>query len=788
MIFNWRFVIFLTVLFYSAIVSAQTYRVSGTITDEKSGETLPGVGVNVKDTTLSTVSNLEGEYLLKLPPGEYILVFNAMSFEETMRNVSLNSHTQLDVIMSEDAVELDEVVISSKKLDKNVKSVEMSTEELDIEQIKKIPAFLGEVDVIKSLQLLPGVGTVGEGASGFNVRGGNIDQNLILFDNALIFSSSHLFGFFSVFNSDAVKNVKLYKGGIPARFGGRLSSVLDVEHRSGDKQSFKGQGGIGVVSSRLTLEGPIQKGKSSFIISGRRSYADLFLKLSPDEDLRENRGYFYDLNAKLDYEISKNDRLYLTGYWGKDLFGVGEDFEFQWGNIAGSLRWKHIFNDQWASNVTTTLSDYSYELGGPEFFTWRSNLNDIKTNIDFTNYLNDKHTLEMGTEVIRHSFSPANVTPQGAGEAFIEPFTSPTETAWESALYLSDEFNVHDKATVQYGLRYSYFAFIGPLERNTYQEDAPLNENTVNGRESYGSGELIQNYHGPEPRLGIKYELSGSSSVKASYNRMRQYLHLISNTTNGLPIDIWKLSDNFIAPQIGDQIALGYFRNFFDNQLETSVEVYYKHQQNVLDYKDDAELLLNENIEQELAPGIGRAYGIEFLIKKQRGKFTGWLSYTLSRAERKVDSEFAEETINNGDWYSANYDKRHDVSLTSSYQVNDRLTISANFVYSTGRPVTFPGGRFEYEGMVVPYYTGKRNQDRLADYHRLDLSATLDPKEKTDRWWKGSWSFSLYNVYARRNTFSILFEENPDQPGTTQAKRLSILGTIIPAVTYNFSF
>ena len=785
----------------------QKYSLSGVVMEASTGETLPGAAVIVSETGASAITNLYGFYSLQLPAGDYTIIYKFVGFENSSQSVSISSDTKLDVELSEEAIQLKEAKVSSRRLDQNVTAVEMSSTELDIEEIKKIPAFLGEVDVIKSIQLLPGVTTVGEGASGFNVRGGSIDQNLVLLDEATVFSSSHLLGFFSVFNSDAIKDVKLYKGGIPAQYGGRISSVLDVRQKEGNMKRFSGRGGIGFVSSRLTLEGPIVKDKGSFIIAGRRSYADVFLRMSNNDDINENIAYFYDLNAKANYKLNDNNRLFLSGYFGRDVFKFGEAFGFDWGNTTSTLRWNHIFNDKVFLNLSGIYSNYDYSLGGPDFFVWTSRIQNYNIKADFNYYHNEKHKIDFGVQGTWYQFYPGKVEPKGDFVGVFDGFEIDVERALETAVYVSDEYKLNSRITILGGLRYGTFMNVGKATSFVYEDGKPLSEETIIDTVDYSSGEIVKFYHGFEPRLSVKFGLDSVSSIKASYMRTRQNLQLVSNTTSGLPLDLWKASDQFISPVIGDQIAAGYFRNFRNNTIEGSVELYYKWMQNVLDYKDEAELFLNEVLETELLSGKGRAYGLEFMMRKKSGRATGWLSYTLAKTERLVDGEFDEERINSGDWYPSNYDKRHDVTFVAAYDITDRLNCGMNFTYSTGRPVTFPDGKYEYGGLVIPNYSS-RNQERIPDYHRLDLSATWQfkdkktkgeekvdaiateeqPKKKLNIHWEHSLTLSIYNVYARKNAYSISFEQSETDPTQTEISRLSILGTVLPALTYNFNF
>ncbi len=769
------------------VQTAKLVTVSGQIIDAITQEPLFGAGIQVIGKQKGAGTDFDGKYSFKIEEGTYELDVQSVGYVSQKKTVTLTGDITINFQLKPNVNEIEEVVILTERPDKNVQSVEMGTVKMDIEEIKKIPPFMGEVDVVKSLQTLPGVTTVGEGASGFNVRGGAIDQNLVLLDYAPIYSSSHLFGFFSVFNSDAVKDVQLYKGSIPAKYGGRASSVLDVRQKEGSYEKFGAEGGVGVVSSRLTLQAPIVKDKASILVSGRRSYADLFLKFN--EDLKDNVAYFYDLNTQISYKVNDNNRVYLSGYYGRDVFKFGDLFGFNWGNTAASLRWKHTFNDRFFVNTSGVYSDYDYSLGGETFFIWTAQIENYNVKTDFSYYwgkLDEEtdeynHKLTFGTNSILYYFSPGDVDFKGDLEGRIENIRLAKDRAIENAIYLGDEWTFNPKLSFSYGLRYSSFMVLGEKTINLYEDGVTKSKESITGTKTYENNELMQHYGGLEPRLGMKYSLGKTSSIKGGYNRMIQYLQLVSNSTSGLPLDVWKPSDYYTKPLISDQVAVGYFRNFKNNMYEASTEVYYKWQQNVLDYKNGADLFLNTTLEQELLEGQARSYGLEFMLKKNKGKFTGRLSYTLSRSERRVDSDLPEERINNGEYYFANQDKLHDLTFIASYDISKRLSISSNFSYSTGRPFTPAASKYTYEGVTISHYE-LRNNDRIPDYHRLDFSATLKNKKKKDtQRWESYWNFSVYNFYARKNVFSYNFAED----GVT---RLSILGTVIPAVSYNFKF
>lgn len=785
-----------TILFilisFCKLHAQKAYTLSGYVREQATGESL--IGVNVYSPALSkgTVTNAYGFYSLTLPPGEHTIVAQFIGYQKSEQQIKLQGDMTLNFKLAASSTELEEVEVSSTRADENVSSVEMSVARLDVKDVKKMPQLLGEVDIIRSLTLLPGISTVGEGSNGFNVRGGNTDQNLILLDEAPVYNSSHLFGFFSIFNADAVKDVKLYKGGIPAQYGGRLSSVVDVRQKEGNNQRFAATGGIGLLSSRLMLEGPIKKERASFMVAGRRSYADLFLGLLEDPDLNQNILFFYDLNTKINWRINERNSLFLSGYFGRDVFGINDFFSFDWGNATTSLRWNHVFNPKTFANFSLIFSDYTYSLGTPEEdefnFQLTSTIQDYHFKSQFNYFINDKSQVDFGVEGIYYRFKPGKIT----GTVSLE---LQEEYAVEPALYLSHQLELSTRLSVQYGLRYSSFYNLGKRTVTFYTDPSlPMPEDSLTSRE-FESGELIKAYdglEGLEPRLSINYRLSDENSLKASYNRTRQYIHLISNTSSPTPVDLYRPSGTYIRPATVNQVALGYFQNFEQNTYEFSIEGYYKLFNNIVDYRNGADLIFNETIETEILRGEGRSYGLELLLRKNQGRFTGWLSYTLSRTENRVDNLDPQIAINAGAWYPANYDKLHDFSIVLNYQLTEKWDLSANFVYQTGRPVTPPEGRFQYETFSVPVYRD-RNSFRIPDYHRLDISANYTPEKKPGKRFYSSWSMGLYNVYARRNAYSIYFEQQEAteaQPANfnTQAVRLSIFGTVIPFVTWNFNF
>ncbi|NEN25213.1 TonB-dependent receptor [Cryomorpha ignava] len=783
-------------LFLFTLISISTFAqskatLSGYLKDAETGEGLIGATVYVDEIKSGTTTNVYGYYAISLPVGAYTITYNYLGYEALKQNVDLNEDRVSTIEMKPDRKLLEAVEITAEKANQNVTSMDIGVEKMDAKFIKDIPQFMGEVDIIRSIQLLPGVSTVGEGATGFNVRGGNIDQNLILLDEATVFNSSHLFGFFSIFNADAVKDLTLYKGGIPARYGGRLSSVLDVRQKEGNSKTFAGTAGIGLVSSRLMLEGPIVEDKVSFMLAGRRSYGDLLLPIF-NKDFKGDQLFFYDVNAKINYKISDKDRLFLSGYFGADRFKFGNDFQSYWGNTTATARWNHLFGPRLFSNFSAIYSDYKYSLGVPEgnqAFEWKAGIQNTNAKADFTFFPNPKNTVSFGVNSVFYKFSPGIA--EGLGdETIFDQVIVQDENAIELAAYISNEQKITPLLSVQYGLRYSYFMNVGSRVLNLYADDKPTSEEAIIGTQTYKKGEIIKDYGGLEPRLAVNYTFSEFASVKAGYNRMRQYLQLVSNTTAATPLDIWTPAGKYIKPAIVDQVSLGYFRNFNNNTYQASAEVYFKQYQDLLDYKNNAELLLSDHIETELLQGAGRAYGLEIQIEKVKGDLTGWISYTLSRSELKIDN------INLGEYYPSNYDKTHDISVVAQYGLSEKWKFGGNFTFMTGRPITYPDSRYVYEGIVVPNYTN-RNGARTPTYHRLDLSATLTPQKKKDKVlffinrpdsWQSSWTFSIYNAYARKNPYSIFFRQNEDNPQITEAYRLSIFGSVIPGITYNLSF
>lgn len=785
--------LFVFLLITISSFSQEKFTLSGIITDGKNNETLIGVNVFIPEIKSVTRTNEYGFYSITLPKANYNIEISYIGFQTITKKVILIQDTKTNFNLFDSSEVLQEVIISGQNSSSNIRSPEMSLNKLSISSIKKMPVVLGEVDIIKSLLLLPGVTNAGEGASGFNVRGGGADQNLILLDEATIFNSSHVFGFFSVFNPDAIKDLTLYKGGIPARYGGRASSVLDIYQKDGSSKGFHVNGGIGLISSRVLAEGPLVKDKGSFLFGGRSSYAHLFLKLS--EDQKDNSAYFYDLNAKLSYKLDPNNNLYLSGYFGRDVFSLNKRFTNIYGNSTLNLRWNHLFSDKLFSNLSLIYSDYYYGLD-LDFvgFKWDSGIRNYNIKYDFKNYISDNFKLNFGINAIYYDFNPGTIRPSDANSGFNFDQLD-KKYAFEPALYLSAEQEISKKISLAYGLRYSLFYRLGQSTVNNYTDNTPITFNTdlqlyekatPISTQFYGKNKTIKSYNNLEPRFSIAYKINDDQSVKASYNRMAQYLQLISNTSSPTPLDVWTPSDNYIKPQIADQIALGYFKNFSDKMYSLEVETYYKKVQNRLDYIDGADLIANKAIEQIILNGQLRSYGLELMFRKNEGKLNGWISYTLSKSEQQTPGRTALESgINNGQWYNSVYDKLHNIAVTSSYNLNEKWSFGANFSLQSGQPVTYPTGQYDYLGITVPSY-GLRNENRLPTYHHLDIAATLTPRKNNDRNWKAEWVFSIYNLYNRKNAASISFRENVDT-GNNEAVRTSIFG-IVPAVSYNFKF
>ena len=765
---------------------------SGYVRDLSTGEDLIGATVQVAGSANGVVTNVYGFYSLTVPAGTTRLLISYVGYETYVIEQEFTADQRLNIDLRVTAEQLEEIVVTGEAENANVVNNEMSVLKVDPQTIKEIPAVLGEADVIRSIQLLPGITSVADGAAGFNVRGGSADQNLILLDEGIIYNSAHLLGLYSVVNPDAVKDIKIYKGGIPARYGGRLSSVLDIRQREGNYKEFNGEAGIGLISARALIEGPIAKGKGSYMVAGRRSYGDAFLQLTGND----NVAYFYDLNLKTNYTLNEKNRLFLSGYFGRDKFELGSIFSNSWGNATATLRWNHLFSDKLFANFSAIYSNYDYAIDqlttGAEF-NRKSNIITYNAKADFSYFIDNNNQVEFGADNKWYEFRPGEIKPiEGSN---ILATSLDRKYGQELGAYVSYERKFGD-LILNGGLRYTMFLRQGEQDIPVYANNQPVVYNEAIGRYeegevidviSYGSGDNISDFYNFEPRFSATYVLNEKNSIKASYNRLYQYLHLISNTNSPTPLDVWAPSGPFIEPQQADQVAVGYFRNFSNNAYEASVEAYYKEMDNLVDYVDGANLLTTNNIETEILSGNGRAYGLEFYVKKNTGRLTGWVSYTLSQTERRVQGLTASDPgINNGAYYPSNFDKRNDLSVTAVYKLNDRWSLSGNFIYASGIPTTYPVGRYEYAGLVIPQFES-RNLERLPDYHRLDISATLKGKKK--RWKNGGheWVFGFYNLYNRANATSIYFVEDEDNKGQAKAFKSYLFG-ITPSVTYNFKF
>ena len=798
---NQRILLFLCGLLMTAWVNAQQFTISGSVSDVTTGETLIGANVYENGEYRGTVTNTYGFFSLTLPEGSYEIIVSYLGYRDQQFEVDLSSDRKLDVELRSNTILTKEVVIEAER-SRNVESSQMSVAKLDVKQVKELPAVFGEVDVLKSIQLLPGVSSIGEGNAGFYVRGGGPDQNLILLDEAVVYNASHLFGFFSVFNADAVKNIELIKGGMPANYGGRLASVLDITMNEGNSKEFSGSGGIGLISSRLTLEGPIKKDTASFIISGRRTYIDILTKpLIQGTDFEGTGYFFYDLNAKVNWKISDKDRLYLSGYFGEDNFNFTEpeadiDFRIPWGNTTTSLRWNRIINDRLFTNTTATYSKYDFAFDGSQddfIFKLSSGIRDWTLKSSWSYFPNPKHRIKFGLEYINHLYTPSFAEVEFAGTEFN---TGDKEQihAHEAAIYLMDDMDINDRLTVNLGVRLPYFAQVGPLTR--YYKSGLVTDSIVQTPE----GELIVDYYGLEPRVSMRYALNESSSVKAAFTRNFQYVHLASFSPLGLPTDLWIPSSELVQPQIGYQYNAGYFRNFADDSYEASIEVYYKDLQNQIEYKEGEQPqdgALN-NVDNQLTFGDGYSYGLELFLKKRFGRTSGFIGYTWSKTMR----QFPE--ILDGDEFPARFDRRHDISLVVSHKLNDRWTLAGNFVFGTGSAITLPESWFfTPNNQRVEFIYGPRNSNRMRDFHRIDVSATYNRpmvKEKIDpstgevilieRKWETSWNFGLYNMYNRANPFFYYidtFAEPGNEEFSFQVKQVSLF-SILPSLTWNFRF
>lgn len=757
------------------VYSQEKYTISGVISDAETGETMFGATISIKELSATgTITNDYGYYSLTLPKGEYTVVFSFIGYKSVVNTLNLNEDKRLDYKLSPDSETLEAVVLTTKKENENIISGEIGVEKLKPKDIATIPVLFGEPDIVKTLTLTPGVKTSGEGSGGLFVRGGNNSQNLVLLDEATVYNSNHLLGFFSTFNSTAIKDVTLFKGTAPSQYGGRISSVMDVKMNEGNNQKFHLGGSIGLISAKVDMEGPIVKDKGSFLLAGRTTYVDQFLRFSSDESLNNNRLYFYDFNAKTNYTINENNRIYLSGYAGRDFLKIDDSFGLDWGNITGTLRWNHIWNNKLFSNTSLIYSDYDYkvEIADQEedVFSLKSVIGNINLKHDFEYYLNEKNSFAFGLYGQYNSITPGQL--EVSENSTIKPPEIQERYTFETGVYLGHEWKPSEKWNISFGARFNAFYLLGPGDFYEYTDGK------VSDTIYFKSGEIVQSYYNLEPRLNMAYILNPANSFKLSYTRNTQNLHLLQNSSSSTPTDIWIPSSNNVKPEIGDQISLGYFRNFSDNKFQFSSEVYYKWMQNQIDLKDGADLQANEFLEGELLFGDGRAYGLELMLRKKMGRLSGWVSYTLSRTEKRI------EGINSNEWYPARQDALHDISVVGIYELNKKWSLSATWVYNTGNAVTFPSGKYGIDGQVKFYYT-ERNGYRMPSYHRLDLGATWNIK-KTDKF-ESSLNFSIYNAYGRKNAFAIDFEEDENDPTRTVAIK-TYLFTYIPSITYNFRF
>jgi hypothetical protein len=770
--------VFFLVTFVSLIPNAKAqkrYTIDGIVKDVATGETLIGASVRLKEIQQNgAATNGYGFFSVTAPEGDYTVVISYIGYETLSQPIKLNKNSQLSILLTSNNT-LQEISVSSNQhKNENVDNPQMGVDRLDLSQVNNVPVIFGEKDILKAIQLLPGVKSTGDGNTGFYVRGGGADQNLILLDEATVYNASHLFGFFSTFNSDAIKDVSLYKGGMPAQYGGRLSSVLDIKMLDGNDKNYTVQGGIGLISSRIKIEGPIVANKSSFMISARRTYADLFLKLSPDSATRGASLYFYDLNAKFHYRFDDKNTLYASGYFGKDVLGLKDNFETNWGNQTATLRLNHIFNNKLFLNTSLIYSDYNFivqSFSSNNDFKVTSKIRDFNLKEDFQYFLSDQNTISFGINATHHAISPGDISSSSQSE--VNAQTIQTRNGLESTAYISDDWKVSSKLNFLYGLRLSMFSLLGPGTFNTYNSSDELTSSA-----NYSSGQVVQTYINPEPRFSVSYKLNDQNSLKASYNRNTQNIHLISNSTASSPTDLYVMSSNNIKPGISDQVAVGFFKNSVNNQYEFSSELYYKSLQNQIDYKNGAQLVANQDVESQLVYGRGRAYGLELFFKKRYGKLNGWIGYTLSKTENQFDA------VNNGNYFAATQDRTHDISIVGIYKLTGRWTLSATFVYGTGNAVTYPHGKYNVGGLTTFYYSD-RNGDRLPPYSRLDLGATLEGKPH--KRFHSSWTFGLYNAYDRKNPYTVTFQDDPNDHSRTQAIKTSLFGRI-PSVTYNFTY
>lgn len=759
---------------------------AGYVKDARNGETIAGATLQIDSSANFVTTDQFGYYTISLPKGKHEIRISSAGMTDTKREIQLYSSGKLNIELQEYVASLKNVVVNSEKKS-NVRNLQMGTTQLTIKSIKQVPTAFGEVDVLKVVLALPGVTSVGEASNGFNVRGGSTDQNLILFNDATIYNPSHLFGFFSAFNPDVVKGIELYKSAIPERYGGRLSSVLDVTMKDGNTKKWSGVGGIGPLTSRFTFEGPINKEKTSIIIGGRTTYSNWLLHSLKNVSYNKSDAAFSDFNLHLTHNLNSKNTIYLTGYYSTDNFDLNNDTTYKYSNKNINFKWKHIFNNSFNAIVSTGVDSYNYSVSSSSVpinaYQLKFGINQINLKSTFNYSPNYKHTIDFGINSTYYQLKPGAFNPVGSA-SLVTSNVVPNEQALETALFLGDQITISPKLSINGGLRYSIFNYFGPKEVYGYANGMPRTINNITDSTFYTSGKIIKTYLAPEVRLSLRYALSGDASIKASYNTLVQFIHLLSNTTAISPTDIWKLSDTYIQPQNGEQFSFGIYKNFKSNVIETSLEVYYKRTEHFLDYKSGASLLLNKHIETDVVNTKGKAYGIELLIKKTSGRINGWLSYSYSRTFLKQDDPIAGETINKGDWYPASFDKPHSLNFIGNYQFSHRYNISANFVYSTGRPITLPLAVFNIGGASALYYSD-RNQYRVPDYIRADLSINIDGNHKVKQLIHNSWSVGVYNLLGRQNVYSVYFS---NVNGHVKGYQLSIFGSAIPFITYNFRF
>ncbi|HEY9489230.1 MAG TPA: TonB-dependent receptor [Chryseosolibacter sp.] len=763
-----------------------TATIAGNVKDINTGEPLIGASVFVENPIRGITTDQNGYFSLTLPKGRHELKIQSIGMKATSRQIMLYSSGRLDIEMDEDIKPLKEVVVEAES-DAHILGLQMGTDKLDIKTMKQIPLALGETDIMKVVLTLPGVQSVGEGTVGLNVRGGAAHQNLILLNDAVVYNPSHLFGFFSTFNPDVLKNVELYKSGIQADYGGRLSSVLDVHTREGNTREFSGSGGISPITGRISFEGPIIKDKTSFIVGARSTYSGWLLRQLDSKELQNSTASFYDITANISHKVNANNNLYLSAYTSDDSFKLNNDTTYSYSDQNAAIKWKHLFNNKLYGVLTGSISHYDYSIQNNEnpvdAFMMDFDIRQINAKADFSYYPNSRHTLNAGISSIRYDLSPGSYRPLGS-ESLVRTDILKDEQGMENALYISENFTVTPELSLYLGIRYSFYQYRGPRDVYQYAPELPRQAGNIIDTTGYSSGKPIATYHGAEPRVSLRYTLSNTSSVKLSYNRMRQYIQMLSNTAAVNPTDIWKLSDSYIKPQIGDQYSFGFYKYLKGNTIETSIETYYKTTENLADYKNGAVLLLNHHLETDLVEGEGKAYGVEFMVKKVSGKLNGWVSYTYSRSFIQTKSNFTDEKVNGGVHYPTNYDKPNALNFIGNYKFSRRFNLSFNAIYSTGRPITLPVAKYEIDGAMRVHYS-ERNQYRIPDYFRTDFSINVEGNHKVRKLAHSSWTFAIYNLLGRANPYSVYFvSEN----GMIRGYKLSIFARPIPTITYNFKF